>query len=610
MIQFFSSLFNKSRTAVLHITSPSGLHLRPAAVFSSKAKTFSSHIEAETRGKSVDAKNLNALLSLSLEKGDHFDLVCKGKDAEAALETLTALFEELMQETPVQEKSVAQTDEHTYTGTPIHGETVSPGIAVAPLWYYRQYEAHTQNDITFQEAVRHVSDALQHRYDQHPDHEDSAIYLAQKELLHTLTEGVDSVAALEAALEETVETLKGGKMAAKIVDYRDVLQRIKEAMGYHTTVDYPTEAFILVADDLLPSQIDTLPPHTAGVILQKSTQTSHTAILLRSAPFPSMIVRAPLPQEGCMVILDTLAGTVISNPNEQDKALAYSRLEAQQAVVSGAHTKRFEKAVTTSGKPITILANVADVESAEEAKANGAEGIGLLRTEFLFKEHAPTLEEQTEAYRLIFDLFDDITVRTLDVGGDKALPYIDLPKESNPFLGIRGVRLFKTHPQILETQLHAIFTATEGKKLKIMFPMVSTPDEFAEAKEFAQNVAQKYNHDITAVTFGMMVEVPAVLFTLEQFNPLVDFYSIGTNDLLQYLFAIERTHPTLQTDPRAEALFEALKTVFEKADKPVSICGELAADTQATRKLIALGADTLSVSPALVSTLKEAVRHV
>jgi phosphocarrier protein FPr len=233
-----------------------------------------------------------------------------------------------------------------------------------------------------------------------------------------------------------------------------------------------------------------------------------------------------------------------------------------------------------------------------------------LRTEFLFTEEAPSFEAQKDAYSAIFSLFDDVTVRTLDVGGDKALPYIDLPQESNPFLGIRGVRLFKTHPQIIETQLRAVFEAANGKETKVMFPMVATVEEFTEAKAFAKKVAEKYHCNISNIRFGIMVEVPSVLFLMQVFNKVVDFYSIGTNDLNQYLFAIERTHPSLTLDPRSKVLFGAVAQVVKESNKPVSICGELAGDTQATARLVNMGIETLSLSPKRIAALKETIRHV
>ncbi|HEY9190963.1 MAG TPA: putative PEP-binding protein, partial [Sulfurovum sp.] len=188
--------------------------------------------------------------------------------------------------------------------------------------------------------------------------------------------------------------------------------------------------------------------------------------------------------------------------------------------------------------------------------------------------------------------------------------YIQLPPENNPFLGVRGIRLFRTHPELLEEQLHAIFSAAGEKRIKIMFPMVSTVEEFIEAKAFAKEVAKKHAFDISHLFFGMMIEVPSVLFLLKEFNEVVDFYSIGTNDLAQYLFATERTHPLLKTDELSPVLFSAIQAILEKATRPVSLCGELAAHKDAIPALVDLGITTLSVSPKRIARTKEVIRHV
>ena len=185
-----------------------------------------------------------------------------------------------------------------------------------------------------------------------------------------------------------------------------------------------------------------------------------------------------------------------------------------------------------------------------------------------------------------------------------------LPKEENPFLGIRGVRLFKTHPEIIEEQLQAIFLASKNRSLKIMFPMISSVEEFNEAKHFSQEVAKKHQLDIAQLQFGIMIEVPSVLFLIKAFNEVVDFYSIGTNDLTQYLFAIERTHPTLKADALSPVIFDAIETITNQATKPVSICGELAANKNAVPKLLNLGIETLSVSPKSIAQTKETIRYV
>lgn len=605
----FDRFFAKSATTVLHITSPNGFHLRPAAVFSTEAKNFTASIEAETRGQSVDAKNLNALLSLNLEKGDHFDLVCKGKDAEKALETLTTVFEKLMQS----DKKVESLDKatHTYEGAVIHGDIIAQGMAIAPLWPYREHHQQEKNGTDFHTALANTANALESEYETDKTRPESAIFLAQRSLLETLSKNAQTLEAFESAVNDAVATLEGGAMATKITDYHDLLGRVKSAMGYKIQVPWPKTPFVLLADDLLPSQVEQLPETLTGVVLQQSSLTSHTAILLRAAGIPTLIIRDTVDVPGKKpVILDGFAGILVTNPASNDLETAKKLLAQTQNQKEKQHMKRFDASVTTSGKTIRVLANVTDPASAKAAKEAGAEGIGLLRTEFLFQKRKPTLKEQTDTYREIFALFDNITVRTLDVGGDKALPYIDLPNEPNPFLGIRGVRLFENHPDLIAQQLKAIFTAAEGKPLKVMFPMVDSVESFNRAKAFATEVARKEQLDIARVQFGMMVEVPSVLFLLSALNEVVDFYSIGTNDLNQYLYAIDRTHPALTLNPRSKALFRAIDKIAAEATKPVSICGELASDVDAIGQLVKAGITTLSVSPELVAQTKERIRHV
>jgi len=270
-------------------------------------------------------------------------------------------------------------------------------------------------------------------------------------------------------------------------------------------------------------------------------------------------------------------------------------------------------AKTKAGKAIKILANITNLESAKEAKEQGAEGIGLLRTEFLFTEKKPTVQEQTKAYTEIFKLFNEVTVRTLDIGGDKSLPYISIQKEDNPFLGVRGIRFSLQEQTLLKEQLLAVGSASAdvpNAKVKIMFPMVSTTKEFTQAKNIALALYKEHNINTTNIQFGIMLEVPSVIFALKAFDQLVDFYSIGSNDLTQYLFAIERTHPTLSVDATSSELMNALAYIKTQTQKPISICGELAGLEEATQQLVEMGYETLSLSAKLIPSLKESIRNI
>ena len=608
-MSLFKHFFSKPQTKQLSITSGNGFHLRPVAQFVSVAKTYSCQITATFKDKTVDAKGVNSLLSLSLEKGDSFTLLTKGKKADEALKELHTLFESLM----LNDKEIKQIEKEAfnYEGSIIEGDIISEGIAIAPLYNYCVKEEIHESNVDFQEALHKSLDELEALYNRGQKNDHALIYLAQKELLASLGQNSQTLTEFEQHVAEESQQLLGTKLDSKRSDYQDLLQRVKKHLGVELKVTFPDTPFILLADDLLPSQIDTLvKTKVSGVILKETSTNSHTAILLRGAGITSLIADTTGLPADTKVILDAHSGAVVYAPSSDDLQKASSRLEKNKAQLALASTKRFEYATTNKGKHIKVLANVSDVSSAKIAKEEGAEGIGLLRSEFLFKEDKPTLEVQTQAYEEIFALFDEITVRTLDIGGDKALPYMKLPKEENPFLGIRGVRLLQTHPEIMAEQLQAIFLASKNRRLKIMFPMISSVEEFREAKHFAQQVAQKQQLDIGHIQFGIMVEVPSVLFLLESFNEVVDFYSIGTNDLTQYLFAMERTHPTLKADALSPVVFDAIETIVKKATKPLSICGELAANKDAIPKLLNLGIETLSVSPKSIAKTKEEIRHV
>ena len=605
----FKSLFQKPLSMQLTVTSNNGFHLRPVAQFASLAKSFSCQITATFKERTVDTKGVNTLLSLSLEKGDTFTLIAKGKKADEALEKLQLLFETLMQD----DKEIKQIEKtaYSYEGSILEGEIISEGIAIASTYSYRTQEVQHKSDIPFKEALYASMDELDVLYNTHKESENAGIYLAQKELLASLGNESQTLPDFEELIVTESKKILGTKLDSKRSDYQDILQRVKKHLGLEVKVTFPDRPFILLCNDLLPSEIDhLLQTKVEGVILKETSVNSHTAILLRSSGICSLIADTHNLVENETIILDTHAGVIVQDPSSNDLQKARKRSYEDKAQKELSSTKRFESAITQKGRHIKVFANVTDINTAKTAKEEGAEGIGLLRSEFLFKDVKPSLEKQHKAYKEIFDMFDDITVRTLDVGGDKELPYIQIPSEENPFLGIRGVRLFQTHPELLEEQLHAIFLAANNKPIKIMFPMVSSVEEFTETKSFAQSVAKKYQLDISNLRFGIMIEVPSVLFLLESFNDVVDFYSIGTNDLTQYLFAIERTHSTLKADELSPAVFSAIETILSKATKPVSICGELAGKKDAIPKLLNLGIETLSVAHKCIAQTKEEIRHV
>lgn len=615
-MNFLNYFFNKPKPIFteLTITSKNGFHLRPIAKFINETKQFESTTTLITTDKEVPATQVPAILALGLEYNDTFQLKTQGKDALQASEHLKNFFQELMRDD--KEVQNVEVEEDNYEADTIHGTTICKGIAVGVLVSYFKHTTifHNEESLTLPEALKQTAKDLDTLYEDNKENEEANIFSAQKTLLES-----DLFQKNFENIDEEIKTLEGTKFQSRIADYRDLKKRIESYMGINIEFTLLNEDVdsIVVAKELFPSEVEALSkmPTVKGVILLQGSTTSHVAILLRSFNIPSIIANEKVDPSGEYYesILDASAGQFIDVPTEADYAKAEDKLNSLKANEDRSFQKRFEKTTTQNGKNIKVLANITDVNSAKEAKKQGADGIGLLRTEFLFGEIQPTIEEQTQAYGEIFSCFDEVTVRTLDIGGDKSLPYIDIEKEDNPFLGIRGIRFSLQEQTLFKEQLLAVGLASANvpqTTVKIMFPMISTTEEFIQAKTIAQAIYKEHNINIDNIQFGIMLEVPSVIFALKEFDKLVDFYSIGTNDLTQYLFAIERTHPTLTADPTSPLLMNALKQIVTTTTKPVSICGELAGLEEATKELIEMGYKTLSVSSNLIPNLKERIRHV
>ena len=618
-MNFLKKLFNTKTTTIttLTVTSSNGFHLRPIAKFVTVAKRFDATITLEANEEEVSATQVPKILSLSLEKGDSFQLKCKGKEAKKASEELSSLFNELMHNDK-EIKSIEQ-EQVTYSKVSMQGETICKGVSLGIQVNYSKEEVHpsqTEEVLSLHDALKKTAQELEKLYQQNSGNDEAEIFLAQKELLQS-----DAFQLHFESIEQEIEKLKNTKFKSRIPDYLDIKQRIESYMGIKTTFKLPDDTIdtILFAEELLPSEVEELSkiPVIKGVVLQHGSTTSHASILLRSFNIPSIVTqkKPTLAGQWVKTILDASAGIVVNSPSDDDFQQAQKRQKAFQKEQNQSLKKRFDTTETKVGKSVKVLANITDLDSAKEAKELGADGVGLLRTEFLFTQAKPSIEEQTKTYQAIFELFDEVTVRTLDIGGDKSLPYVEIPKEENPFLGLRGIRFSLQEQTLFKEQLLAIFQAVDSissneKSIKIMFPMVSTPQEFIEAKKIAQNVAKEHNLNISNIEFGIMLEVPSVIFGLKEFNKLVDFYSIGSNDLTQYLFAIERTHPTLSVDPISPLLLLALEEISKNVEKPISICGELAGLELATEKLLNMNYTTLSVSAKLIPTLKAYIRKL
>lgn len=465
--------------------------------------------------------------------------------------------------------------------------------------------------------------------------EAQAMFLDDPALLREAHKGIEvgqnAEAAWEAAVEhfaDQLESLPDETLRARAADVRDVGRRVlRLLLGVEEQNASPLEEkVVVIASDLTPSE-------TAGLDKSKvlafctaeGGPTSHTAILAKALGIPAVVGLgeglAQVPK-GAILLIDGGKGEVVVEPDEKTLKSFEKWLEAEKARKTEALADVEKPAVTVDGQRVEIAANVGSIEEAGVALEYGAEGIGLLRTEFLFlnKEQAPGEEEQTAAYRAVLGAMGrrPVVVRTLDVGGDKEMPYIDLDREANPFLGLRAIRFSLQEPEMFKTQLRALLRAAPGYDLRVMFPMVATLEEVRQAKalfeEARLEVQASGGESVEGIQVGMMVEVPSAALLADRFAAEVDFFSIGSNDLTQYTLAAERTNPRLAhlNDACHPAVLRQIERVVQAArpaDIWVGVCGEMAGDPEAIPLLLGLGVDELSMAPALIPQAKLVVRQ-
>ncbi|HEV2281485.1 MAG TPA: phosphoenolpyruvate--protein phosphotransferase [bacterium] len=538
------------------------------------------------------------------------------------------------------------------TGPRLTGLPASPGIAAGPAWRYERRrveivrhtgdnpgaeQQHLESAVAAAAAeLDAVIDAQQARLTKGV----AAIFEAQRLMLadpgllartrQAIAGGASAEAAWRASIEHTaaaLEALPGPVFRARAADVRDVGERVlRRLLGIAEQAVSPDAPVVVVAEDLTPSDTVGL---TAGRVLGLCTSgggpTSHVAILARRLGVPAVVgLGAGLTAvaNGVTLLVDGTNGVVVVEPDRAAMAEADAARSVARAAEAAAEAGADAPAVTRDGVRIEVAANVGGVADAEAAARARADGIGLLRTEFLYldRKTAPDEQEQVAAYRAIIDAVPgkSVVVRTLDVGGDKPLPYIPLPPESNPFLGLRGVRVARRHPELLRRQLRAILRAGSGRAIRIMFPMISTVEEMRALREVVDDVrrqlAREDHQGCADLQVGMMVEVPSAALLAERFAPWVDFFSIGTNDLAQYTMAADRTNSAVAAladglEPGVLRLIRMTAEAGAAAGKWVGVCGELAGDAAAVPVLIGLGVVELSMNPPAIPAIKAEVRR-
>mgnify|MGYP001770222865 FL=1 len=425
------------------------------------------------------------------------------------------------------------------------------------------------------------------------------------------------------------EAMDNGYMKERAADIRDVTKRVlAHLLG--VTISNPsmiTEEVIIVAEDLTPSDTAQLNrKYVKGFTTDIGGRTSHSAIMARSMEIPAVVgtkEATAVIQNGDIVIIDGIDGEVIVNPTEETIA-EYEQKRAAFAAQKAEWAKLVhEQTMTKDGHHVELAANIGTPNDVEGVLANGAEGIGLYRTEFLYmgRNELPTEEEQFEAYKTVLEKMEGkpVVVRTLDIGGDKELPYLDLPKEMNPFLGFRAVRLCLNMQDMFRTQLRALLRASVYGNLKVMFPMIATLDEFRQAKAVLLEEKEKLVAEGVAVSdhieVGMMVEIPAAAVLADQFAKEVDFFSIGTNDLIQYTMAADRMNERVSYlyQPYNPAILRLIYNVIEAAHKEgkwVGMCGEMAGEELAVPILLAFGLDEFSMSATSILRVRSQLKKL
>lgn len=461
-----------------------------------------------------------------------------------------------------------------------------------------------------------------------------AMFVRDEALLDKTSEAVQGGVNVEAAWMDAVDyfanqiaALSDPVLSARSADVRDVGKRVLahlvgKAAGPDVDLKQPS---VIVARDLAPSQTVGLPRSLVlGFCTAEGGPTSHTAILAKALGLPAIVglgseILKIAP--GTVLLVDAEVGELTVNPDAESVSVFRERA-SQYAERANREVKQAQTlAVTKDGARVEVVANVGSQEDAIYAVKQGAEGIGLLRTEFLYlnRRDAPSEDEQVESYKAIFKTMGDrsVVVRTLDAGGDKDIPYLRLEPEANPFLGWRAIRLCLDQPDLFKTQLRAILRASPEHDIRIMFPMIATLDEVRAAKSIYAEVKQdviEAGHPITErIQLGIMVEIPSTVILADWFAMEVDFFSIGTNDLTQYTMAADRGNKRVAHlgDACHPAILRQIKRVIEEGHKAgiwVGLCGELAGDADGIPILLGLGLDEFSMAPSAIPHAKAILR--
>jgi phosphocarrier protein FPr len=645
------------------IVDKDGMHARPASLISEAAALYSStEIRLRNSDRVANAKSMAEILTMGAIEGDTLSVSAEGDDAEAAVERLVSLINAGLDS---DDGAVSNNSSYNPLDTlpaldqpqgraVFQGSAASPGIAVAPIFVFKQTELQLEREtddaagelVALDGALETASAQLETLYEgmkQAADTE-AAIFKAQQQLLRDdailrttrtiIGDGNRAAWSWNEAIKEQVtalEAVSDERIKARIADMNDVASRVICILENKCVdIDFPSdEDFILVASELTPSQtacLDALP--VKAICTELGGPNSHMAILARALGIPAIVgIGSDITEQttsGELAVVDPQSSSFITSPDQKTLDQARNRIELWAQIQKIENEQKFEQAVMTDGREIDIVCNIAKPKEAQSVLENGGEGVGLLRTEFMFEasKAEPSVDEQVAALEEIVSTLGSrqLVIRTADIGGDKPVSWLDMPHEDNPFLGVRGIRLSFRNEGMFRNQLEAIYRVAQRQKeqgiesgIHIMFPMIAKISEWRRARDISEQVRAKVS--APKLPLGIMVEVPSVALLADHFAKEVDFFSIGSNDLTQYTLAMDRLNPDLasDTDSFSPALLRMISMTVKAAESNgiwVGVCGNMASDPLLASLLLGLGVKEISVSPANVPALKLLIRSV
>lgn len=617
----------------VRIDAEHGLHARPAARIAALLRGFHADVELALGERTANARSAVAMLGLGARKGDEFRISGRGADGELAVVAVAELIESGLGEPDV----AALAPVLLRASGPV---SASPGLAVGQAIQFRVGDLPVPRDGKgVAEERERLSQALQSVAASliETDIVAAELAAAHRELLsdpelvadanRQIDEGRNAAFAWRSACEGARETIRAtgdALLVERAADLKDLEQRVIAALVGDAAPAMPDipQGSILIAPDLFPSQLLAIDKsHVEGICTAEGGPTSHVAILAASAGIPMVVAagRGVLDiAEGTTVVLDADRALLESGPSPERLADVQKLVADRRAQRASEAREAKELCFTADGVRIEVFANLGSLEDARAAVAAGAEGCGLLRTEFLFldRQAPPGREEQERTYDEIAKILGDrpFIIRTLDIGADKNVPYVAMAREDNPSLGLRGIRLTFARPDLLLTQLGAIVAAVPPEQCRIMLPMVTDVDELRQVRVMLDGVLEEAGAQ-GGIALGVMIETPAAAVLADSIAADADFLSVGTNDLTQYVLAADRGNAAVSG--LADALHPAVLRLIRQAaggaqahKRWIGVCGGLASDPVAAAVLIGLGVTELSAAPAAVPAIKAAVRRL